>query len=370
MESLRRKQNASLLTLLIAASLFALHWVVGGFFDWNDWLVVVAYALFNVIKGFAGGLSEEWNESLVHYYPKHDEARFMTLSALFGRLYQIAAIAFYFVLNQFANSSGSKEATAFVGTLTIAIFVLAGANLLAFLWINHGKQQYESIWNILRKAVVEPEERTALFTQLLRALFFGSLILANWLSLKAVYFKGLTFVHGSIFYITLFVLINLITVFEDVGAAIKTVFLGMIVYVFITVALVLSANVGGHLVDESLLPVTNYNFLLGEWAKLYGASFCAYTVTVILNVVLLTALSRQFGTRSPLVLGAVVTFICQAIDTLIFILLGYSNTKEDLPSMIIGQFSVKFSLYLVMYFPLYYVIQACKKWVVPGKVSM
>jgi uncharacterized integral membrane protein (TIGR00697 family) len=213
------------------------------------------------------------------------------------------------------------------------------------------------------KAVVKREERTALFTQLLRVLFVVSLILSNLLSLKVVSYRGLTFVHGSIFYIMLFVLINLITVFEDIEASIKTVFLGMVSYVVVLVSLLLSASAGGRLLDTSLPATPDYNSLLAHIAALYSASFCAYMVTVVLNVGLLTLLAKYFETKSPLVIGAVVTFISQVVDTLIFIWLGYGRTNGvEMTSMLIGQFSVKLSVYLVMYFPLYYLIQGCKQW--------
>ncbi|MFY9622489.1 MAG: VUT family protein [Pyrinomonadaceae bacterium] len=383
-KSIKRRQYASLLTLFVAAILFALHVVVGISFNWSKYLDVVAYALFNIIKGFAGGLSEEWNESILRHFPQHDEARFTTSSALFGRLYQIAAIGFFIFLNLFVGSdnwvatlmmqqswldalarlqNGSEQMRAFVGTLTIFIFILLGANILAYFWIGPDKSRRESTWKIIARAVIEREERTALFTQLLRVLFVVSLILSNLLSLKVVSYRGLTFVHGSIFYIMLFVLINLIAVFEDIEAAIKTVFLGMVSYVVVFVSLLLSASAGGRLLDNALPATLDYNILLGQIANLYSASFCAYTVTVVLNVGLLTLLAKYFESQSPVVIGAVVTFICQAVDTLIFIWLGYGGKSGvELTSMMIGQFSVKLSVYLIMYFPLYYLIMGCKQW--------
>lgn len=383
--SIKRRQYASLLTLFVAAIFFALHVVVGLSFNWNKYLDVVAYGLFNVIKGFAAGLSEEWNESIVRHYPRHDEARFTTLSALFGRIYQIAAIGFFIFLTLFLSSdnwvdsftnwqnwidalaklqNGSEQTRAFLGTLTIFIFILLGANILAYFWIGPAESRRDSTWRIIVKAVVKREERTALFTQMLRVLFVVSLILSNLLSLKVVNYRGLTFVHGSIFYIMLFVLINLITVFEDIEAAIKTVFLGMVSYVIVFLSLILSASVGGHLLDKSPLNTTDYNTLLGQIANLYSASFCAYMVTVVLNVGLLTLLAKYFETKSSVVLGAVVTFICQVVDTLIFIWLGFGRAKGvEMTLMMIGQFSVKLSVYLIMYFPLYYLIHTCKQWI-------
>lgn len=374
-ESIKRRQYVALLTLLIAACFFVLHVVVWHSVGWSGLLDVVAYGLFNIVKGFAGGLSEEWNESIVRHYPQHDEARFATYSALFGRLYQIASIACFFFLIQFVSSTswidirltelqrGAPETAAFVGTLTVFIFVLFGANILGYFWIGQDTRPHDPIWRILQRAILQREKRTALFTQLLRVLFVVSLILANLLSLKVVNYKGLIFAHGSVFYIMLFVLINLITVFEDVEAAIKTVFLGMISYVVVFISLLLSAKAGGYLLNVPLLSTQDYNTLLGHnIAGLYFASACGYAITVVLDVWLLTLLSKHFATKSPVILGAVVTFICQVIDTLIFIRLGY-DVKEDLISMLIGQFSVKFSVYLVMYFPLYYLIQACKQWI-------
>lgn len=374
-ETLKRRQLASLLTLVVAVSLFALSTVAVHVSGLDRLLPVVTYALFNVIKGFAGGLSEEWNEAIVRRHPQHDEARFTTLSALFGRLYQIAAFVCFLLLNGIANSSnwrnmtftgqydGNKERVMFVAALTACIFFIIALNFLAFLWINRDKPQQVSVWTVLRDAVVRREERTALFTQLLRLCFVVSLILANLLSLKVVPYKGLLFTHGSIFYITVFVLINLITVFEDVEAAIKTVFLGMFAYVLVYAALLLSAAAGGQLMLEApLLTLETYNTLLGSIANLFAASFYAYVVTAVLSVGLLAAVSTYFGKRSAIYLGAGVTFICQAIDTVIYIRMGYGRTNVDLPSLIMGQFLMKFSVYLLMYFPLYCIIQGCMKW--------
>ncbi|HYO91804.1 MAG TPA: VUT family protein, partial [Pyrinomonadaceae bacterium] len=375
-ETLKRRQFASLLTLVVAVSLFTLCAVAVYFSGMDRLLHVVTFALFNVIKGFAGGLSEEWNEAIVRRHPQHDEARFTTLSALWGRFYQIAAVVCFLVLNGFANSSnwrnmkfmsrydGNKETVLFVAALTACIFLIMASNFLAFLWLGRGKHQQVSVWPVLKDAVVKREERTALFTQLLRLLFFVSLILANLLSLKAASYKGLFFTHGSICYITVFVLINLITVFEDVEAAIKTVFLGMVAYVAVYAALLLSAAAGGQLMlEDKLLTLETYNSLLGRIADLYAASFYAYLVTAILSVGLLAAVSAYFGKRSPIYLGAGVTFICQAIDTVIYILVGYGRANVDLPSLIMGQYLVKFSVYLLMYFPLYCIIQGCRKWI-------
>ena len=386
-EFVKRRQYAALFTLLIAATFFVLHLVAGYSLHWHSSLPVIAYGFFNIIKGFAGGLSEEWNESIASQYRHHDEARFATLSALFGRLYQIGAIVFFVLVNMLARTNnwksllnlaswkasltnlgnGQKETGAFIGTLTVFIFVLFGANILAYMWLGYNKAQGESTWRILVRAVIKREERTMLFTQLLRVLFVVSLILSNLLALKVVDYKGLVFAHGSVFYILLFVLINLITVFESLDAAIKTVFLGMISYIVVFVSLLLSASGGGHLLGDTelLLDTHHYNILLGHnMANLYLASFCGYSVTVVLNVALLALLSKHFETRSSIVLGAVVTFVCQVIDTLIFIWLGYGKTGSvDFASMVIGQFSMKFSVYLVMYFPIYYVIKWCKRWI-------
>lgn len=221
-----------------------------------------------------------------------------------------------------------------------------------------------SVWAVLRNAMRRREERTALFTQLLRLLLYVSLFLSNLLSLKVVTVKGLSFTHGSICYIAAFVLINLIAVFEDVEAAIKTLFFGMIAYIAVYGAILLSATVGGQLmVEEKLLTLEVYDTLLGRIADLYAASFYAYLVTAGLSVGLFAVISAYFGERAPIYLGAGVTLICQVVDTVIYIRLGYGGTNVDLPSMITGQFLVKFSVYLLMYFPLYCIIQGCRKWI-------
>jgi uncharacterized PurR-regulated membrane protein YhhQ (DUF165 family) len=377
-QSVRKKQYVSLLILFVVGVFFVLHVVVWRGIGWNGLFDVAAFGVFNIIKGFAGGLSEEWNESMANHYPKHDEARFSTSSALLGRVYQILSIGCFFYLNQFVNSgnwvqsltirqSDNPETAAFVSTLIVFISFLLTANFLAYFWIGYGDRSYKSIWAILVSAIVEKKERTALFNQLLLVLFVASLLLANLVSLKVVNYKGLIFAHGSIFYVMIFVIINLITVFEDVEAAIKTVLLGMTSYAVFYTALSLSALLPGYLVHEPELTTRVYNDLIGKISNLYLASFCGYVVTVVLNLGLLTVLSKYFDKGSPVVLGAVVTFVCQLIDTLIFVFLGYGGTQDvDLTSMFIGQFSVKFSVYLVMYFPLYYMILICKRWMAFG----
>lgn len=322
-ETLKRRQFASLLTLVVAVSLFTLCAVAVFFFSMDRLLHVVTFALFNVIRGFAGGLSEEWNEAIVRRYPQHDEARFTTLSGLFGRLYQIGAVVCFLFLNGLASSpdlqstrlmfqhDGDKETVLFVAALTACIFLIMASNFLAFLWVSRGRPQQVSVWTVLRNAMRRREERTALFTQLLRLLLYVSLFLSNLLSLKVVTVKGLSFAHGSISYIAAFVLINLIAVFEDVEAAIKTVFFGMLAYIAVYGAILLSATVGGQLmVEEKLLTLEDYNTLLGRIADLYAASFYAYLVTAALSVGLFAIISAYFGKRAPIYLGAGVTLIC------------------------------------------------------------
>ena len=132
---------------------------------------------------------------------------------------------------------------------------------------------------------------------------------------------------------------------------------------YVVVSLLCSASAGGRLLDNSLPATPAYNTLLGHIANLYSASFWAYTVTVVLNVGLLTLLAKYFESQSPVLIGAVVTFICQVVDTLIFIWPGYGGTNGvEMTSMLLGQSSVKLSVYLIMYFPRYYLIRGCKQW--------
>lgn len=377
---LRVRQYASLATLLFAAIFFVAHSAIGYRLHWWVWLDVVAYGFFNIVKGFAGGLSEQWNEAIGGYYPQHDEAGFTTKSALFGRFYQIASIGCFFTLNMRMNrgnftdiSTISNETKALIATLTVFLFFLLGANMVAYSWLDRRAQKPDSTWRVLLRAVVNPEDRTALFTQFLRVLFVTSLILSNLLSLKVLRFGSLTFTHGSMLYITLFVLINLISVFESAEAAIKTVFLGMISYAFVYVALRGSAWLWGDLtVGTNVITKESYDYLLAhQIGWLFFASFVAYFVTIPLDVGLVRTLSKHFTKLSPLGIAAAVTFVCQLVDTFIFIRLGFFTGRGpqrtdqlnlDMTSMIFGQFSVKFSMYLVMYFPLYLIIRFCSRW--------
>ena len=376
---IRVRQWASLVLLVFAASFFAFHSAVGYGLEWSMWLDVAAYGCFNIIKGFAGGLSEQWNEAIRSYDSLHDEAGFSTASAFFGRLYQIASITCFFVLNRFMIGNNeidliSKQTRALTGTLTAFVFVLFAANMLAYSWMEQTKQrQPDTTWTVLFAAVLNRRERTALFTQMVRVLFVASLILSNFLAVKFVTIGGMTFTHGSIIYVAVFVLINLISVFESEEAAIKTAFLGMVSYLFCSVMLLVSACAPGALtVSTNLISNGNYNQLLGgEIAWLFLISFAGYLATIPLNVRLVSLLQTHFAKLQPWALGAAVTFVCQLVDTFIFVWFGFffrrvpqpeNPVKLDLTSMLFGQFSVKFSVYLVMYFPLYVLIYFCSKY--------
>lgn len=374
LENNKQRQNVSIVIIFISFLVFVIHTELSS--NWSPYLDVVAYAFFNVIKGFAGGLSEKWNESLIENNPLHNEAWFTTLYSLFGRVYQVGSIIVFFLITQFINSNNWKdififgkqmnpESNAFGAMLTSLIFGLMAANILAFIWLGFTECRENNPLKILVDSIVTPEKRLTLFTQILRALFVVCLLLSNFLSLKVFEYKGITFAHGSVFYISLFVIINLITVFEGIESATRTIFQGTVIYLVVYGSLIASAFVSGEIVSGQINSVYVYNALLKEIADLFAASFLAYILTVTLNILLLTFLLKYLGTRHALILTACVTLICQLIDTAIYVNVGYHNFGNlDITSMFFGQFMIKTLIYLIMYFPLYLIIKICKRFLV------
>lgn len=374
---IRVRQWASLATLSFAAILFVLHWLVARGLVWWIGFDVIAFGCFNIVKGFANGLSEQWNEAITIHDRQHDEAGFTTASALFGRLYQILAIVCFFIFNWawsdgggFADLNTTQiETKAMIATLTAFVFVLLAANMLAYSWMEQRRKlRPESTWSVIVAAMMNTEERTALFTQLLRVLFVTSLILSNFSANKVISFGAISFSYGALFYVTLFVLINLIAVFESAEAAIKTVFLGMISYVFVVVALLLLGRLPGTItLSPSLITQEGYDYIFGwEIPWLFLVSFAGYIVTILLNIRLLSILGTHFARLPFWGISAAVTLVCQSVDTFIFVWFGFfvgrAENSMDLASMLFGQFSVKCSVYLVMYFPLYILIHLCRKY--------
>ena len=124
------------------------------------------------------------------------------------------------------------------------------------------------------------------------------------------------------------------------------------------------------MIDPRLISTDNYNRLMGhEIAWLFFVSFLGYFVTIPLDVWLVSALSKRFVRFSPIGIAAAVTFVCQLVDTFIFVWMGFfvwqslkNQANQGLTSMLLGQFSMKFSVYLVMYFPLYLLVRFCSRW--------
>lgn len=382
-----RRQRLSLSTLFLAIAFFLSYVPVGHALGWPFIMPIVAYAFFNLLKGFAGGLSEEWNESLADDFPGlHNMARFNTFSALAGRVYQISAFILFIILNLFVYSqswrevfhsdnwlkaltmlSSIKEDEAFIAALTTFVFSLLTMNVFAYLWIGFDTRKSEGLLSSIASTFTKPERRTLYFIQFLRVLFVVSLILSNLLVFKIFHIKEIPLTHGSVFYAISFVCINLITIFEDDGAAaLKTVSFGVIAYLIVFISLYASAHVNGDFLYPNLVYIDTYDSFLKKLAHIYLASFCGYVISFALSVFTIDRLSQYFESNSPLIVGAV-TVIYQVIDTIIFIGVLFifrddATNTTDYRAMVFGQFAAKFVVYLVMYIPLYYLIKFCQNW--------
>lgn len=373
--NLKRRQHLALLIILVSSMIFVIHYFTLSRFEWGDiqlsYISVIAYALFNFIKGFAGGLSEDWN-AVLDTDSNHNEAVFTTYYSLFGRIFQVAAILVYPVITKFAESDNLLRADTLIrifdfspptatassigAMLTISIFGLFAANVFSFIWLGYAESKEHNILRTIIEALTQPEKRLALFTQSLRTLFICFLILSNLLSVKLFDLKGIQFNHGSIFYILSFVVLHLIAAFEDLEAATKTVFHGILVYLLFSTVLTLAGSSSGTFITPE-----NYNNLFHMLGYNFMASFLAYSSVIVLNILLMIALLRYFGAKQSLLITAAVTCVTQLLDTIIFVSLAYGGSNIDTLSLFFGQFTVKFSVYLIMYFPIYFMVCFFKK---------
>ncbi|QVL30781.1 VUT family protein [Telmatocola sphagniphila] len=387
----KKRQYIALKTLLVTVSIFAIHiatWMICGWYIAMD---VVAFSVFNIVKGCAGGLSEEWQEALRQkkrtQLDRCDEAIFSARSALIGRLYQIAAIIVYMiatvlvanddVFDAFHNLSPNtlkpdQNSAVFASTLTVFVFLLLAANLLVYLWSADGTPRKTPI-EVFLDGIRYRDQRRAMLTQLLRVSFVVSLVLSNFLAVKLADIRGVSFSHGGLCYVFCFVILHLMVAFEGVEAAVKTVLLGMASYPFVYIALVVSSTGPGRVMDGGGISTDQYNSLFGHTVSmLFVASLMGYIITVVLDMLLMSYLIRYFGADKALVVGAFVTCICQFLDSALFVYIGYFTALQaNIWPLIIGQFAVKFCTFLVLYFPLYLFIRMLDRqaWQQGGRVS-
>jgi len=119
-------------------------------------------------------------------------------------------------------------------------------------------------------------------------------------------------------------------------------------FVPLVTAIVLSFIVIQLPTDEGMYPPAKEAFpiILGQSYRLMAAGIIAYGVSMSLNVLIFSKLTRE-GSRMVLVSGAVASILSQIVDTAIFITVGFLGERE-IGSLIMGQALAKVVLSIVL----------------------
>jgi len=119
-------------------------------------------------------------------------------------------------------------------------------------------------------------------------------------------------------------------------------------FVPLVTAIVLSFIVIQLPTDEGMYPPAKEAFpiILGQSWRLMAAGIIAYGVSMSLNVLIFSKLTRE-GSRMVLVSGAVASILSQIVDTAIFITVGFLG-ERDIGPLILGQAIAKVVLSIVL----------------------
>jgi len=119
-------------------------------------------------------------------------------------------------------------------------------------------------------------------------------------------------------------------------------------FVPLVTAIVLSFIVIRLPTDEGMYPPAKEAFpiILGQSWRLMAAGIVAYGVSMSLNVLIFSRLTRE-GSRMVLVSGAVASILSQIVDTAIFITIGFLG-ERDIGPLIAGQALAKVVLSIVL----------------------
>jgi len=119
-------------------------------------------------------------------------------------------------------------------------------------------------------------------------------------------------------------------------------------FVPLVTAIVLSFIVIQLPTDEGMYPPAKEAFpiILGQSWRLMAAGIVAYGVSMSLNVLIFSQLTKD-GSRYVLVSGAIASILSQIVDTAIFITVGFLG-ERDIAPLIMGQALAKVVLSIVL----------------------
>ena len=119
-------------------------------------------------------------------------------------------------------------------------------------------------------------------------------------------------------------------------------------FVPLVTAIVLSFIVIQLPTDEGMYPPAKEAFpiILGQSWRLMAAGIVAYGVSMSLNVLIFSKLTKE-GSRHMLISGAIASILSQIVDTAIFITVGFLG-ERDIAPLIMGQALAKVVLSIVL----------------------
>jgi len=119
-------------------------------------------------------------------------------------------------------------------------------------------------------------------------------------------------------------------------------------FVPLVTAIVLSFIVIQLPTDEGMYPPAKEAFpiILGQSYRLMAAGIIAYGVSMSLNVLIFSKLTKE-GSRHMLISGAIASILSQIVDTAIFITVGFLG-ERDIGPLIMGQAIAKVVLSIVL----------------------
>ena len=119
-------------------------------------------------------------------------------------------------------------------------------------------------------------------------------------------------------------------------------------FVPLVTAIVLSFIVIQLPTDEGMYPPAKEAFpiILGQSYRLMAAGIIAYGVSMSLNVLIFSKLTKE-GSRHMLISGAIASILSQIVDTAIFITVGFLG-ERDIAPLIMGQALAKVVLSIVL----------------------
>jgi uncharacterized integral membrane protein (TIGR00697 family) len=180
---------------------------------------------------------------------------------------------------------------------------------------------------------------------LFAVLYGGMVPLGGFLGAKQVALGPLAVEAGIFPFLTLVAISSAIAELHGRATADRLVRFGFIPLV---IAILMALLVLQLPTDEGMYPPAKEAFpiILGQSWRLMAAGIVAYGVSMSLNVLIFSNLTKE-GSRYLLVSGAVASTLSQIVDTAIFITVGFLG-ERDIGPLIVGQALAKVVLSIVL----------------------